>query len=148
MNSLPLAHDTLKEIAAEHESLADLYEQVFNALESGVDGLLSASALLDELVARIADHFSHEEEGGYYSHVVDIAPWRASLVDGLKDQHAKLLKMIVQIAADARRASHSLISSETVWKEFAAFLHLCAEHEARENRLVQELYSLDIAAAD
>jgi hypothetical protein len=144
----PLAGDTLNAIAAEHESLANLYEQVSVALDAGPGGPLSASVLLDELVEQVANHFSHEEEGGYYSQVVEIAPWRAPAVDELKRQHSDLLRTVARIAQGARLASKSLLSYEAVWKEFAEFLHSCSDHEARENRLVQEVYLLDIAAAD
>ena len=81
-------------------------------------------------------------------HVVEAAPWRARVVDELKDQHAELLNTIRKIAGDACLASQSRLPCETVWKEFAEFLHRFAEHKARENRLVQEVYVLDIEASD
>jgi hemerythrin len=148
MESTPLSAELISTIAEEHESLANRYGDIFKALEEGPGGIYTASKLLDELVEHVAEHFVHEEDGGYYSHVVEAAPWRARVVDDLKDQHAELLKMIRKIAGDARQASQSRFPCETVWKEFAEFLHSCADHEARENRLVQEVYVLDIQATD
>lgn len=148
MESMPLSAELISTIAEEHETLANRYGDIFKALEEGPGGIHAASKLLDELVEQVADHFSHEEDGGYYSHVVEAAPWRARVVDELKDQHAELLNTIRKVAGDACLASQSRLPCETVWKEFAEFLHRCAEHEARENRLVQEVYVLDIEASD
>ncbi len=140
--------NVLDTIAEEHESLANLYERILEALRAAPGELLPASTLLDELVERISTHFAHEEHGGYYSHVVEVAPWRIPAVNELKRQHADLLRIALRIAQGARMANESLLWCEAVRKEFNEFLRRCVEHEARENRLVQEIYVLDIAASD
>jgi hemerythrin len=140
--------NVLDTIAEEHESLANLYQRILEALRAAPGELLPASTLLDELVERISTHFAHEEQGGYYSHVVEVAPWRIPAVNELKRQHADLLRIALRIAQGARMANESLLWCEAVRKEFNEFLRRCVEHEARENRLVQEIYALDIAASD
>jgi hypothetical protein len=110
--------------------------------------LLPAIGLLDDLVVRLVEHFAHEEQGGHYSYVVEMAPWQASTVNELKRQHAVFLRLIVRIARVVRLANKSKHWSEAVRKHFAEFLRRIVEHEAREYRLVQEVYILDVAAAD
>jgi len=148
MQAVPQLNETLNAIADEHESLADRYQQVFDALNAGPEGRALAARLLDELIDAVIAHFAHEEEGGYYLHVVEKAPWRASVVDELKNQHGELLRMIVRIAVAARKENQSAESREAVQRDFGDFLKRCSAHEAEENRLVQEVYLLDIAAAD
>lgn len=48
----------------------------------------------------------------------------------------------------AQLADKSNAWSEVVHEDFAEFLRRVVEHEAQENRLVQEVYILDVAAAD
>jgi Hemerythrin HHE cation binding domain len=147
MDATTLSPNTLDTIADEHESLANLYERILDALRAGPGELLPASNLLDELVERLAVHFVHEEEGGYYSHVVEVAPWRTPAVDELKRQHGDLLRMVTRIARGARMANESSPWLEAVRREFAQFRRRIIEHEGKENRLVQEVYIFDIAAA-
>ena len=101
MKPTPLTPEALDAIADEHEVLADLYEGILSALEGGEDQL-SCAALLDELVEKLAEHFRHEERGGYYSHVLEIAPWRAAAVKELERQHADLYKSVARVAQGAR----------------------------------------------
>ena len=148
MKATQLSPEALDTIADEHESLANLYKRIVDALQAGPGELSPASAMLDELVERIAEHFAHEEQGGYYFHVVEVAPWRTPAVEELKREHAELLRITVRIAQGVRMANESLLWCVAVRKEFSEFLRRCMEHEARENRLVQETYMVDLAAAD
>lgn len=148
METADRAIASLDVIAEEHESLANLYAQILHTLEAAPRQALPAMSLLDDLVERLLDHFAHEEQGGYYSHIVELAPWRASTVDELKRQHAVLLRLVVRIARMAQLADKSNAWSEVVHEDFAEFLRRVVEHEAQENRLVQEVYILDVAAAD
>jgi hemerythrin len=139
---------SLDAIAEEHEALANLYAQILDALQAAPGQLFPAIGLLDDLVVRLVEHFAHEEQGGYYSYVVEMAPWQASTVNELKRQHAVFLRLVVRIARVVRLANKSKHWSEAARKDFAEFLRRIVEHEAREYRLVQEVYILDVAAAD
>jgi len=147
MKPTPLTPEALDAIADEHEVLADLYERILSALEGGADQL-SCAALLDELVEKLAEHFAHEERGGYYSHVLEIAPWRAAAVKELERQHADLYKSVARVAQGARSADGSAQSWAVIRKDFNEFLRRCVEHESKEKRLIQETFLLDVAAAD
>lgn len=147
MQTVEHAAESVHCIAEEHESLARLYEQVLDALR-GLPGTRNeASKLLDELVDRLVEHFDHEEEGGYYSQVLDIAPWRAVTVNELKRQHSELLRMARRVADGVRAVGDSPLWLKVVRDEFTEFMRRCAEHEVRENRLVQEVYRLNVTAA-
>ncbi len=148
MDRTTLSPKALDQIGEEHEILAQLYERILQSLDAGPRCLPATADLVDELAEKLALHFTHEEDGGYYSHVIDVAPWRANAVDALKQQHADLLTAIERIADGIRLARQSPIWWAAIQQEFAAFLRRCADHESRENRLVQEVYVLDVAAAD
>jgi len=148
METTRLTPEMLDAIADEHEALAELYEQILNVLQAVPAQRLRVCTLLDELVEKLDKHFMHEEEGGYYSHVLKIAPWRAATVEELKRQHADLSSAVAQIARGARVAEESLQSWAVVRKDFDAFLRRCVEHEANEERVIQETYLLDVAAAE
>jgi hypothetical protein len=138
---------SLDAIAEEHEALANLCAQILDALQAAPGQLLPAIGLLKDL-ERLVEHFAHQEQGGGYSHVVEMAPWRTPTVNELKRQHAAFIRLIVRIARVARLANKSKLWTEAVRKDFAEFLRRIVEHEAREYRLVQEVYTPDVAAAD
>ena len=98
METTRLTPEMLDAIADEHEALTELYEQILNVLQAVPAQRLRVCTLLDELVEKLDKHFMHEEEGGYYSHVLKIAPWRAATVEELKRQHADLSSAVAQIA--------------------------------------------------
>jgi len=148
METTRLTPETLDAIGNEHEALTEFYEQILNTLQEVPCQRLPACALLDQLAEKLDKHFMHEEEGGYYSHVLEIAPWRAATVEELKRQHADLSRAVAQIARGARVAEESLQSWAVVRKDFDAFLRRCVEHEANEERVIQETYLLDVAAAE
>jgi len=148
MKPTPLTPEALDAIGDEHEALAELYEQILNALQAVPVQRLRVGTLLDELVAKLNEHFAHEETGGYYSHVLEIAPWRAASVEQLKRQHVDLAKAIASIACGAHVAEESLQSWAVVRKDFEDFLRRCVEHEANEERVIQETYVLNVAGAD
>jgi hypothetical protein len=148
MERTSLTPTTLDVISDEHEALTKLYERILNALQAGPGNISLAATLVDELRNKLVAHFEHEEEGGYYSHVVDAAPWRASSVEELKQQHVALLKIIRRVAEGIRMANESPLWGAAVRNDFSEFLRRCVEHESHENRLIQEVYVLDVAAAD
>lgn len=74
METADRAIASLDVIAEEHESLANLYAQILHTLEAAPRQALPAMSLLDDLVERLLDHFAHEEQGGYYSHIVELCP--------------------------------------------------------------------------
>ena len=148
MNLTPLTPEALDAIGDEHEALAELYEQILTALQAEPVQCLRVITLLDELVAKLSEHFVHEEMGGYYSHVLTIAPWRAGTVEQLKRQHAELANAVARIAGGAHVAGESVRSWAAVRKDFEEFLRRCVEHEANEERVIQETYLLDVTAAN
>ncbi len=138
---------SLDAIAEEHEALANLCARILDALETAPGQLLPAIGLLKDL-EWLVEHFVHQEQGGRHSHVDEMAPWRTPTVNELKRQHAAFLRLIVRIGRGARLANKSKLWSEAVRKDFAEFLRRIVELEAREYRLVQEVYTFDVSAAN
>ena len=148
MDTSSFTPDAFHSFEQESVALAELYAQVVHALQDSPGQRLRASALLDELVEKLHTHFVHEEEGGYYSHVVNIAPWGTAAVAELKRQHAELSRAAARIATSVRSADESLQSWTAVGKEFADFLRRSAEHEMNEEHVIRETYLLDVATAN
>jgi hypothetical protein len=148
MRTIPLTPETLDAIAEEHDVLGGLYERILTALQTGPGDKGLVPKLLDELAKKLAEHFVHEENGGYYSHVVEVAPSQAGTVEELKRQHLQLSRTVARIAEGAHKAEGALHSWEVVRKDFDAFLRRCVEHEANEERVIRETYLLDVVAIE
>jgi hypothetical protein len=131
----------------EHRRLRDLIRLLqFGMLHPAPNANLMRR-LLDELDGALRAHFEHEEHGGYLHDAVSTAPRLSTLAVRLLDEHAGFLTAVVTL----RRLCGSA-SDAGDWSEFAdAYAHFCRrfdEHEAAENRLVQDAMLRDMQAED
>jgi iron-sulfur cluster repair protein YtfE (RIC family) len=135
-------------IDEEHQRLDRMYGNIRTALsqESAPLGLLRS--LFSELAEEVERHFVHEEDGGYFDEVVEMAPHLGATVQKLQMEHGDLLETLEAMHGLLAEAEDTESWRQAVRQDFEAFLHQCKEHESRENSLVQEAYSQDIGALD
>jgi len=134
--------------AEEHRQLDQLFLRIRSELtpESGMPS--SIALLFKELVERVSFHFAHEEEGGYYSEVIEQAPRLATVAEQLQKQHAHLLSIAEQLHREIEQVPEAAVRCHPIRVNFEEFVRQCSEHEAAENQLVQDAYTLDIGSKD
>lgn len=93
----------------------------------------------------ISEHFRLEEQNGYMDVVRKREPRLERAIQELADEHRELadeLDGLIVYAATARRVGAAFRAQVRAWVEHVR------KHEARENDLVQDAFTLDMGAED
>jgi hypothetical protein len=94
---------------------------------------------------QLSNHFRLEEENGYMAWVLEREPHLERTVEHLHDEHRSLADTLDRLI---REASTKNTLDESLREQARAWLEQVRQHEARENRLVQDFFNLDIDAED
>lgn len=130
-------------LAAEHHTL----QKRVAALRQLLEGDFSwddARLALSELRQALEAHFFLEESGGYLSGVLALAPERSLAVARLESDHSRMQGSLAALLCEALVAR----SREDLRKNVSAFFDVLADHERRENELVQSTILAEISAGD
>ncbi len=137
----------LEKIKDEHMALGRKISRFRRLVESRATPEELQNALID-LKAELAEHFELEEEGGYFSDAVEVAPRLKGQVDRLLAEHTELLDIVGELLVQ----SETCQDDDEAWKKFHAhaidFVKRQAGHERAENSMVQEAYERDIGDKD
>ncbi len=140
--------DQFDQVRHEHEQLRRAMDCIHGLLaDPSADGGELRNGLA-ELDRHLAAHFVHEEEGGYFAEVLQIAPRYKSEVDGLLSQHPLLREMLSSLLSKVDDAPLTMSRWQDIANGFERFVEHFIEHETDENDLLQKSYCQDIGAED
>ncbi len=138
----------LDEMLAEHHHLKELFVKIQTAVAQGVSRRAELSTLIDELQDDIVHHFAHEENAGFFDHIIAKAPQLEHATALLKEQHAALACSLQEIAAGLRQKDFSAAQMQRIADQIHEFRVQFGEHEEGENQLLQEAFDRDIGSKD
>ena len=148
MTTTLTTHSVLDAIREEHRKLDELYARIRETLSGQKRGMANVQVLFDELVKTVRRHFEHEEEGGYFREIIEMAPRLSSRADRLEEEHTELLKLAEHLAMNIRHSRDTQLWRFATRVDFEYFIHRCEDHESAETALVQDAYLQDIGALD
>lgn len=148
MTIAPASHSVFHEITDEHEQIEAMFDRIHCTFAGGRKNLPLIRKLLGEFVEQLKQHFAHEEKGGYFHEVVEMAPRFAPTVTRLREEHIWLQEFIVELHYQSVHAPASAVWWEAIRLDFTEFFTQFNKHEACENNLIQETYTQDIGALD
>jgi hypothetical protein len=93
----------------------------------------------------LTDHFRLEEENGYMTAVLEREPHLKRTVEHLRDEHRQLADTLDRLIDEASMKDKL---NDGLREHTRAWLARVHQHEARENRLVQDVFNLEIDAED
>jgi len=126
-----------EEIAAQHRRLDPLFEAVRDAFERAA---VEADRALADLAEALAAHFEQEDRL-YYPTIGSLRPEHRGRVDRFAIDHRRFLAQLDGVAERVQRRA-----LEEASREFEAFAHDFAGHEAGEEALLHALQAeLDAA---
>ncbi|MBK8012175.1 MAG: hemerythrin domain-containing protein [Deltaproteobacteria bacterium] len=106
-----------------------------------------------ELVRRLADlgdslgsHFDHEEHSSLFRTVPFEVPRFAHRIDAFRSEHRAMMRDLGAIQTRLADSPSRRLSS--IAQDASAFLGRVERHEEGENEILQEVYQVDVAAAD
>lgn len=100
---------------------------------------------LVNLRQHLLDHFRFEEEGGYMDVVAQREPNLHREMEQLKEDHRRLAAGLDALIADARMGQAAGAAFAQRVRDWVASVR---RHEADENRLLQDAFTLDVTAED
>jgi hypothetical protein len=100
---------------------------------------------LGMLREQLTEHFRLEEEDGYMAPVLEREPHLERTVAHLHGEHRTLADTLDGLIAEARTRDKL---EDRLREHVRAWVDQVRQHEARENRLVQDTFNLDIDAED
>ncbi|MCH8923438.1 MAG: hemerythrin domain-containing protein [Planctomycetes bacterium] len=136
------------QIQEEHRSLLQAVDRLGGLLQQPTPRPAAAAAMLAELKDHLDVHFAHEEFGGYFSEVREVAPRFAQQIEVLKLQHVEFLETIDAIGRRLDRPAASTTWWTAIAADFDLFFDEFQRHEAEENELLQEALLRDVGTGD
>jgi hypothetical protein len=103
---------------------------------------------LSEVEAELEEHFAHEELGGFFAEVVDLAPEFDERVKSLLKEHRELRGHFRFLRKTCRWACSESGTRAGWLAEFADFHQRFGTHEQAEHDLLHEALQRDVGQGD
>jgi hemerythrin-like domain-containing protein len=133
-------------LAKAHRALRKALRKLEDALHSPQEiDPAETSRRLERMRKQLTDHFRLEEENGYMTAVLEREPHLERTVEHLRDEHHQLADTLSRLIEEAKKIDQL---DDGLREHIRAWLERIRQHEARENRLVQDVFNLDIDAED
>lgn len=143
-----ISAEVFQEIDAEHRELERTYEAIREFLADAPEHVDVLRKSLAELSLELSRHFKREEDGGYFTDIIDIAPRLSHQATALESEHEKLLIRLQQLEDRLNVAASRAEQDQLIHHDLPAFINACRTHEHRETELVQEAWLTDIGIGD
>lgn len=98
---------------------------------------------------QLQKHFDLEEDGGYNTDLIQIAPHLSTQVAHLEEDHRKIISDLNHILDNVKRIESDRSPIVLRLKDrVEALLAFITEHESKENAIIQEAYYQDYGVGD
>ena len=132
----------------EHSRLWKLVERCRSTLHETNIRSEYLNSLFRRLLEQLLNHFSHEEEHGYFSDLIEEAPQLESTVEELYRQHPRMVELIVWISNEMENREPGEERRCRLTSIYDEFYHLFKRHEAEETLLLQNAFNSDLGGHD
>ena len=140
--------EVFQKINSEHQEL----ERQYAAFDAFLSGELVRGPILrrrlSELAFILRRHFDHEEEGGYFKEMIDMAPRLSRLAKKLESEHDQLLGRLEHLDDQLSTTADVDEDFARLKEETTEFIAACRAHEHHETALVQEAWFTEIGTGD
>lgn len=144
----PTAQET-EALLEQHRQIERLIEELENDITNRTVDCCKIAERVKFLCGLLAQHFRFEEEGGFFSEVVLVAPRLVERAKALEGQHQALLDLLHSFCD---KTCADGIDKEQWWSHateaFLRFKKEISRHEHDENMLVQEAFLADLGSKD
>lgn len=137
----------LNKIEAEHKDMREHLRELHRILDTRADPIRAITAI-GAFVACLREHFRHEDEGGFFAEITEVAPRLSSRAEAVSHEHAGLLTIMEAFDAKVRDTQDSSAWWNETSQEFHRLIKELMHHERREQELLQEAYLDDIGTGD
>ncbi len=140
--------EVFQEINSEHQELERQYAAFDTFLSGELVRVPSLRRRLSEFAVILKCHFDHEEEGGYFREIVEMAPRLSRVAQELESEHDELLGRLEYLADQLSTTADVAREFAQLHKATTEFIAACRAHEHRETALMQEAWFTEIGTGD
>ncbi len=137
-------------LQAEHRELHQRLRGMQAELNKVQDQLIDESLLpkmreiSEQLRQDLTRHFAEEDNEGCMDYAASRMPTLAAEARALENEHPLLLAQLGRLIRDLNGAKPNELSVAAIKQQFDAFVVKLLAHEARENRVVQRGFNMEI----
>ena len=135
-------------IRYQHQQVKSLLEAISHRFRYEQKPSRNLVSLLNALALHLQMHFEFEESDAYFSSLVQKTPHLSATVERLLREHELLLKKVDTLVELAREALATDGDTSDLSKLFSQFHSQLVNHEHEENKVIQEIYNVDIGTKD
>jgi len=140
-----MARDVVFERAASTQTLRPdhpqrLLEQISDAFYDSADAVAQLRDRLVQLAEQLESRFAEEEHSGRLDDVLCHAPWLTPKAQELQQQHVPLVETVRGIQRMCDADDNPVAWWGRVRREFEGLAERLQEHEAGDNRLLQDTH--------
>ena len=139
-----LSESPARSLRQAHASLLEDLRKLEDAAQASGAKPEDLRACLLATQAHVTEHFRFEEQDGYFAAVRKRAPHAHRTIQELAEDHRRLAGALQGLIQE----STAPIVAEPLRKRIAEWVLWVRDHEARENKLVQEVFNRDFEAED
>jgi hypothetical protein len=148
MNTQDKRRDSVAVIAGDHQRLASRLKWLHERLAAAGLSAREADSALVQTEAELEEHFMHEESGGFFAEILELAPELEERARGLLRQHQQMRKLFRSLRMTCRWACGESGARSGWLAELAEFHRVFDEHEHAENELMYLALQCDMGAGD
>jgi hypothetical protein len=151
MNGIEHTANTLESVAAQHRHLKEQVGTLCRLMCQPFDEncLKERAAAVHRQLGELRDfleyHLAQEAFGGYLEDAVARLPRLGSVADEIERQHPLLFAELDALIVRAKRAEPTIEHWHEIGEDVATFARKLMEHEAAENRILQQGFNEDPA---
>ena len=105
-------------------------------------------SLINALAVHLQMHFEFEESDGYFSSLACKTPHLSSTVEKLLREHKEMLEKVDALVTMAREDLVKTHDTADLAEQFSLLRDQLSIHEHEENKLIQDVYNVDIGTID
>ncbi len=142
-----VVHDVLaKRSSLERQirELAESAEVILDHVQATDSEVTRVENILREIDRELRELVDIKKSTAFFKELLDVAPESQHTVDVLLKDHDKLIVDLSRIREELSRTDHSL----TVRKHLHGWIQRFREFDSREITLLQNVWSVDVGAAD
>jgi hypothetical protein len=132
----------------QHRQLKSLMEAIANRFNHELKPSRNLVSLINALAVHLQMHFEFEESDGYFSSLASKTPHASSQVETLLREHNEMLEKVDALVTMAREDLAKTHDTAELAEQFSLLRDQLSNHEHEENKLIQDVYNVDIGTKD
>jgi hypothetical protein len=132
----------------QHQQLNSLMKAIASRFDHERKPTRNLVSLINALAVHLQMHFEFEESDGYFPSLASKRPHVSAQVEKLLREHKEMLAKVDTLVNMAREDLAKARDTMNLAEQFYQLREQLSVHEHEENKLIQDVYNVDIGTKD